>query len=293
MTMRFEGTFPALVTPFAEGAIDEEALRALVSRCTEGGVEGLVPCGTTGESPALSQKEHEQVVRIVIEEARGKVPVIAGVGTASTQRTIENAQAMERLGADALLVVCPYYNRPTQAGLLAHFRAVAQATGLPIILYNIPGRTGVDLALETLEQLAELKNIVGIKEATGNVLRSQAIVRAFGDRFVVLSGDDALTLPILAVGGKGVISVTANLLPRETSEVVRLWRKGAVEEARQLHLRLLPVHESLFIETNPGPIKAALADRGWIRPEIRLPLVWPAPSTVERIRNALKGAGLG
>jgi 4-hydroxy-tetrahydrodipicolinate synthase len=290
--MTFTGTMPALVTPFRDGAVDEEALRALVERCIAGGVDGLVPCGTTGESVTLSEQEHARVVRVVVEAAAKRVPVVAGAGTVSTKHTIELAERCREAGADGLLLVCPYYNRPTQEGLEAHFRAVAQACPLPSILYNIPGRTGVDLSVETLARLADVPSIVAIKEATGNVLRSQQILAQCGDRFVVLSGDDALTLPVLAVGGKGVISVTANLLPHETSEVVRLWNAGRVADARALHLRLAPVHESMFVEANPGPVKAAMAARGLLAPEIRLPLVWPRPSSMEKVARALSAAGL-
>jgi len=290
--MTFMGTMPALVTPFRGGEIDEDALRALVERCIEGGVDGLVPCGTTGESVTLSEAEHARVVNIVVEQARKRVPVVAGAGTVSTAHTIHLAELCKHAGADGLLLVCPYYNRPTQEGLEAHFRAVAKACSLPSILYNIPGRTGVDLSIETLARLSDVPSIVGMKEATGNVLRSQQILALCGDRFTVLSGDDALTLPILAVGGKGVISVTANLLPRETSDVVRLWNAGKIAEARALHLRLSSVHESMFVEANPGPVKAAMARKGWLAPEIRLPLVWPKPSSMEKVVRALAAAGL-
>lgn len=290
--MRISGTLPALITPFRNGQVDEEALRALVERCILGGCEGLVPCGTTGESVTLEEDEHERVVRIVVEEAKKRVPVFAGAGTVSTKHTIELAERCKRAGADGLLLVCPYYNRPTQAGLEAHFREVHKHVHLPSILYNIPGRTGVDLALDTLERLSDVKDIVAIKEATGNVMRSAQIVSKLGDRFAVLSGDDALTLPVLSVGGTGVISVTANLLPKETSDVVRLWNAGSIVEARNLHLRLLPVHESMFVEANPGPVKAAIAARGHIAKELRLPLVWPMESSVEKVRAALAHAGL-
>lgn len=290
--MRISGTLPALITPFRNGQVDEEALRALVERCILGGCEGLVPCGTTGESVTLEEDEHERVVRIVVEEAKKRVPVFAGAGTVSTKHTIELAERCKRAGADGLLLVCPYYNRPTQAGLEAHFRAVHEHVHLPSILYNIPGRTGVDLSVDTLERLSDVKDIVAIKEATGNVLRSAQIVSKLGDRFAVLSGDDALTLPVLSVGGTGVISVTANLLPKETSDVVRLWNAGSIVEARNLHLRLLPVHESMFVEANPGPVKAAIAARGHIAKELRLPLVWPMESSVEKVRAALAHAGL-
>jgi 4-hydroxy-tetrahydrodipicolinate synthase len=290
--MRISGTLPALITPFKNDQVDEDALRALVERCILGGCEGLVPCGTTGESVTLEEDEHERVVRIVVEEAKKRVPVFAGAGTVSTKHTIELAERCKRAGADGLLLVCPYYNRPTQAGLEAHFREVHKHVHLPSILYNIPGRTGVDLSVETLERLSDVKDIVAIKEATGNVMRSAQIVSKLGDRFAVLSGDDALTLPVLSVGGTGVISVTANLLPKETSDVVRLWNAGSIVEARHLHLRLLPVHESMFVEANPGPVKAAIAARGHIAKEIRLPLVWPTESSVEKVRAALAHAGL-
>lgn len=291
--MRFEGTLPALVTPFRDGAVDEKALRELVERQIAGGVTGLVPCGTTGESVTLSEEEHAKVVRVVVEQAKKRVPVVAGAGTVSTAHTIHLAELCKEAGADGLLLVCPYYNRPTQAGLEAHFRAVLKSVPLPSILYNIPGRTGVDMGVETLERLADVKAIVGIKEATGNVLRSEQILARCGDRFTVLSGDDALTLPVLSVGGRGVISVTANLLPKETSDVVKLWDAGKIAEARALHLRLLPVHESMFVEANPGPIKAAMAARGQLAKEIRLPLVWPMDESVQKVTKALTAAGLG
>ncbi|MBZ0117710.1 MAG: 4-hydroxy-tetrahydrodipicolinate synthase, partial [Sandaracinaceae bacterium] len=260
--LELKGTLPALVTPFRHGAVDEEALRALVDRVIEGGVDGVVPCGTTGESVTLSDDEHRKVVRVVVEQAKRRVPVIAGAGTVSTAHTIHLAKGAREAGADGLLLVCPYYNRPTQAGLEAHFREVLRQVPLPTVLYNIPGRTGVDLGVETLAKLADVREIVAIKEATGNVLRSGQILARLGGRFTVLSGDDALTLPILALGGEGVISVTANALPRETSAVTRLWREGKHEEARALHLRLMPVHEAMFVESNPTPIKAVLAAAG-------------------------------
>lgn len=286
LTLR--GTYPALVTPFRDGAIDEEALRALVEHVIEGGVEGLVPCGTTGESVTLSDAEHRRVVEIAVAQAKKRVPVIAGVGTVSTAHTIHLAEQARAVGADGLLVVCPYYNRPTQAGLEAHFRAVLAAVPLPAVLYNVPARTGVDLALETLERLADVREIVAIKEATGNVLRSLQILARCGDRFTVLSGDDALTLPILSVGGAGVISVTANLLPEATSRVTRLFFEGKHDEARALHLRLHPVHEALFIESNPGPVKAALVEKRVIAKGVRLPLAWPSDASCARVSEAVR-----
>jgi 4-hydroxy-tetrahydrodipicolinate synthase len=290
--MSFVGTLPALVTPFSNGEVDEDALRAIVERCIEGGVDGLVPCGTTGETPTLSEAEHARVVRIVVEQTNRRVPVVAGAGAFSTSHTIHLARMCRQLGVDGLLLVTPYYNRPTQEGLEAHFRAVATACPIPSILYNVPARTGTDLAVETLARLADVRAFVGIKEATGNVLRSQQILSTLGDRYTVLSGDDALTLPVLAVGGKGVISVTANLLPKETSDVVHLWQAGKLAEARALHLRLAPVHESMFVEANPGPVKAAMAKRGLLRPELRLPLVWPKSSSLEKVWAALERAGV-
>jgi 4-hydroxy-tetrahydrodipicolinate synthase len=289
---QLRGTYPALVTPFRNGEIDEPALRALVDRVIDGGVDGLVPCGTTGESVTLSDAEHARVIAIVVEQAKDRVPVVAGAGTVSTKHTIALAKQAREAGADGLLLVCPYYNRPTQAGLEAHFRAVLKEVPLPTVLYNIPGRTGVDLAVETLERLGDVRAIVGIKEATGNVLRSQQIIARCGDRFSVLSGDDALTLPILAIGGAGVISVTANALPSQTSSVCRLFFENKLEDARAQHLALLPVHEAMFIEANPGPVKAVLADAGYIAPEVRLPLAWPMESTVTKLREVLKAAGM-
>lgn len=290
--LRVDGVLPALVTPFRGGKIDEPALRALVDRVIEGGVSGLVPCGTTGESVTLDDAEHARVVRIVVEQARGRVPVIAGAGTVSTKHSIHLAEQARAAGADGLLLVCPYYNRPTQAGLEAHFRAILAAVPLPTVLYNIPGRTGVDLAVETLERLGDVAPIVAIKEATGNVLRSQEILARCGDRFTVLSGDDALTLPVLSVGGRGVISVTANAFPREVCRVVERWVAGDAGGARAEHLRLAPVHQAMFLESNPGPVKAVLAAAGHLAPEVRLPLAWPTEATVARVRAICDAANV-
>lgn len=287
----FEGTFTALVTPFRDGRVDEKVLRDLVELQIGGGISGLVPCGTTGESPALSEEEHHQVIRVVVEQAKGRVPVIAGAGTASTDKTIALAKSAQTAKADGLLLVAPYYNRPTQAGLIAHFRTVLNAVPIPAILYNIPGRTGVDVALESLEALADVPSLVAIKEATGNVLRSQQIIQKFGSRFTVLSGDDALTVPVLAIGGRGVISVSSNLAPRLVSEVVRKWQAGQSQAACDLHLRLCALHEVMFVESNPGPIKAALFQKGLIAPELRLPLVWPTETSLAKIRNVLAEVG--
>ena len=290
--MQLQGTLPALITPFRGGAVDEDALRALVERCIEGGVEGLVPCGTTGESVTLTDAEHRSVIEAVVSQAKGRVPVIAGAGTVSTHHSIELARSAREAGADGLLLVCPYYNRPTQAGLEAHFRAILKAVPLPSVLYNIPSRTGVDLSLETLESLCDVPEVVAIKEATGNVQRSQRILARLGDRLTVLSGDDSLTLPILSVGGAGVISVSANAFPDAVCQVPRLFRAAEHEKARALHLQLLAVHDAMFVESNPGPVKALLAAAGRIAPEIRLPLVWPAEASVEALAAAARRAGL-
>jgi 4-hydroxy-tetrahydrodipicolinate synthase len=288
----FAGAWTALITPFRNDAVDEKALRDLVEGQIRGGIDGLVPCGTTGESVNLSHAEFVKVVEITVDQARGRVPVMAGSGTASTRHVIELSKAAKAAGASSLLVVSPYYNRPTQEGLYAHFSAVAAAVDLPIVLYNIPGRTGVDVALGTIERLASVPSIVALKEATGNVVRSADIAALFGERFAILSGDDALTLPILAVGGQGVISVASNLVPAEIARVVDLFQAGDLAGARAQSQRLRALYEVLFVESSPGPIKAALALCGRIAPEIRLPMVMPTEATTARIRSVLAQLGL-
>lgn len=290
MTLDLKGTFPALVTPMRDGGVDEHALRGLVARTIEGGVAGLVPCGSTGESVTLDDAEHLAIVRAVVDEAAGRVPVIAGAGTSSTRRSIRLAQQAKAAGADGLMLVNPAYNKPTQPGLEAHFRAIVAAAPLPTILYNIPGRTAVDLSADTLGRLADVPEIIGIKEATGTVIRAQQILSRFGDRFTVLAGDDALTLPMLAIGGQGVVSVTANVFPKETVQVAKRWHAGDVEGARAQHLRLLPVHQSMFLETNPGPVKAVLAEAGHVAPEVRAPLVWPMRATIDLVLEIARAA---
>ncbi|MFW6050881.1 MAG: 4-hydroxy-tetrahydrodipicolinate synthase [Myxococcota bacterium] len=290
--MELQGAFTALITPFRDGEVDEKALRDLVERQIAAGIDGLVPCGTTGESVTLRGDEPARVMRTVVEQARGRVPVIGGAGTNATDKTIALAAVAREAGVDGLLLVCPYYNKPTQAGMEAHFRAVLKEVPVPTVLYNVPGRTGSDLSADTVERLTDLPEVVGIKEATGNVLRSQEIARRCGDRLAILSGDDGLTLGILAVGGTGVISVTSNVAPKEVADVCRLWREGKAAEARKLHQRLLPLHDALFIEANPGPIKLAMAEVGLAAPEIRLPMVLPSEPSREVIRAALKQAGV-
>jgi 4-hydroxy-tetrahydrodipicolinate synthase len=276
MTATFQGTFTAIVTPFIDDeakAIDWAAFDRLIASQIDGGVEGIVPCGTTGESPSLDHEEQLQVIERCVKLAKGKAVVLAGTGTNSTRGTIAASQAAERAGADAVMVVVPYYNKPTQDGLREHFVAVAASVKCPVVVYNIPGRTGIDLAAETLAKICEkAKNVVAIKEATGNVLRAQEIVRLLGDRCAVLSGDDALTLPMISIGARGVISVTSNLYPAEVTKATRLALDGPVDAARRAHLALCCVHESMFVEANPAPIKAALAHKRRMSDAVRGPL---------------------
>ena len=266
MAFELRGTYTALVTPFKDDSIksvDWPAFEKLVDAQIAGGVRGLVPCGTTGESPTLSHDEQREVVSRTVKLAKGRAQVVAGTGTNSTSDTIALSQQAERAGVDAVMVVVPYYNKPTQEGLYRHFLAVAGAVKCPVVVYNIPGRSVIDLTTETLARIcADAPNVVGVKEATGNVLRAQEIVRTLGDRVSVLSGDDALTLPMIACGAKGVISVTSNVLPALVSKATELALAGKLDDARKAHLSLMPVHEAMFIEANPGPAKAALAMRG-------------------------------
>ncbi|MBI2895129.1 MAG: 4-hydroxy-tetrahydrodipicolinate synthase [Deltaproteobacteria bacterium] len=286
--MLVKGALTALVTPFRDGRVDVEALRALVERQIERGIHGLVPCGTTGESPSLTIDEHGLVVRTVVEAVRRRVPVVAGAGSNSTRHAIELTRSCRDAGADAVLHVMPYYNKPTQDGLVAHFTAILREVPMPTMLYNVPPRTATDLLPETVARVAHaLPDVFAIKEASGSVLRAQKILELLGDRLAVFSGDDAMTLAVLAVGGSGVVSVTSNVDPAAVAGVCTRWFEGRTEEARQAHFDLLALHEVLFIETSPGPVKAALALRGEIPSEIRLPLVWPSASSVERIRAVL------
>ncbi len=270
-----KGTFTALVTPFtSEGAIDWPAFDKLLENQVAGRIEGVVPCGTTGESPTLSHEEHIEVVKRTVKTIAKRTLVIAGCGSNSTREATEMSKASEAAGADFLMVVVPYYNKPSQEGLFQHFVHVAKSVKSPIVIYNIPGRTGIDLAAETLARICEAApNVVATKEATGNVLRAQKLASMLGDRLTILSGDDALTLPMTTVGGSGVISVTSNLLPLEVSEATRLGLSGKLDEARRAHLRLFPVHEAMFVEANPGPVKALLAETGMMLNTVRSPLV--------------------
>jgi len=287
----FEGAWTALVTPFRDDAIDERALRDLVEGQIAGGIDGLMPCGTTGESVNLDRAEFAQVLRIVIEQAKGRVPVVAGVGTASTRHTLELCAESKKLRADGVLVVTPYYNRPSQDGLYAHFKAIVERGALPVVLYNIPVRCGVDLSLATMERLAGFQSIVAIKESTGNVTRTADLIAQFGTRFTVLSGDDALTLPIMAVGGRGVVSVAANVVPAEVAKLVDLALAGSWDDARAQAQRLRPLFEAMFIEPSPGPAKAAMVMQRRIAPEIRLPMVMPGEATQAKVRGVLVQIG--
>jgi 4-hydroxy-tetrahydrodipicolinate synthase len=288
----WQGAYTALVTPFRGGELDEKALRDLVERQIAAGIDGLVPCGTTGESVTLVGDEHARVVRIVVEQSKGRVPVIAGAGSNSTTKTVALSKACREAGADALLLVCPYYNKPTQAGLEAHFRAVLQAVPMPTMLYNIPGRTHVDLSAQTFLRLMDVEHIVAIKEATGNVVRAQEVAALCGDRFAILSGDDALTIGIMAVGGCGLVSVASNAFPKEVADIVHEMRDGDLAGARAAQHRMLPVYASMFVEPNPGPVKYVMAEAGHIAPEIRLPMTWPTETAKEHIRAAIDMAGI-
>ncbi|RMF13782.1 MAG: 4-hydroxy-tetrahydrodipicolinate synthase [Alphaproteobacteria bacterium] len=285
----FKGSITALVTPFdADGAIDEDAVVRLVEWQIEEGTRALVPCGTTGEAPALSAEEQRRLIALTVKTARARVPVIAGCGTNATAATIERVRAAEEVGADAALIVAPYYNKPTQAGLFAHFKAVHDACGLPIVIYNIPGRTSVDIAVETLARLAELPRIVAVKDATGRLDRVARQRLACGPDFIQLSGEDTTAVGFNAMGGQGCISVTANVAPRLVAEMQEACLAGDYDRARALQDRLMPLHEALFAETSPAPVKYALHLMGWMRPDPRLPLVVPGEQTRERIREALR-----
>jgi 4-hydroxy-tetrahydrodipicolinate synthase len=287
--MSFAGALTALVTPFRDDAIDEPALRALVDEQIDKGIDGLCPCGTTGESVNLSDAEYRQVVSVVVDQAKGRVPVVAGAGTASTRHTLELCAVAREAGVDGVLIVSPYYNRPSQRGLHAHFKAVADGAGVPVILYNIPGRTGVDVSLETMARLADdCASIVAVKEATGNVTRSADLAARFGDRFAILSGDDSLTVAIMAVGGSGVISVASNVVPAEVARAVKLQADGDVAAANALQQKLRPLYEALFLESSPCPVKAALAMQGKIGEELRLPLVGVSDETRAHLRAVLQ-----
>ncbi|MEY2521113.1 MAG: 4-hydroxy-tetrahydrodipicolinate synthase [Verrucomicrobiota bacterium] len=285
----FRGTYTALVTPFRDGEIDLTALEDLIEGQIADGVSGIVAVGTTGESPTLSEAEREQVIRIAAEIAKGRCQVLAGTGSNSTRHAIAATQAAEKIGVDGALVVAPYYNKPSQEGLFRHFQAIAQATALPLILYNIPGRCAVDIGPETVERLAmDCANIVSIKEASGSVERVSHLRARLPEAFTILSGDDSLTLPFLSVGAVGVVSVASNLFPAEVVALVQSFRAGDTKSARDMHLKLLPIFRDLFIEPNPVPAKTALAWRGVMTAECRLPLCEMTEANQARLRKTLE-----
>ena len=288
MSAPFQGSFVALVTPFRNGKLDEAKVRELVELHASHGTDGIVPCGTTGESPTLSHDEHKRVVEVVIETARGRLKVVAGTGSNSTAEAIDLTRHAERAGAAGALVVNPYYNKPTQDGLYRHFRAVAETVAIPILVYNIQSRTAVNVETGTLERLVrDVKNVLGVKEASGSLDQMSQVIAACGPDFSVLSGDDNLTLPLLAIGGHGVVSVIANILPRETAEMVHAALEGDWKRARDLHYRLFPLARAAFLETNPIPIKEAMAMAGMLEPEFRLPMCRMSDANRERLRAIL------
>lgn len=289
MRTPFTGCGTALVTPFTKsGALDEAAVRRLGRRQIDHGIHFLVPCGTTGENPTLSLQERLRVVEILVDEAAGRVPVLAGAGGYDTKEVIHLAGEMKKAGAAGILSVTPYYNKPTPDGLFEHYRAIAESTTLPIILYNVPGRTGVNIDVATLVRLSAIGNIVGVKEASGNVTQMCEICRAVPPDFLVLSGDDALTLPLMAIGGRGIISVASNEIPREMSQMVEAAERGDFVAARAIHTRLLPLLLVNFVEANPVPVKAAMAEMGLLEEIYRLPMVSPRSESRAKIVAVLK-----
>ena len=287
------GCGTAMVTPFrGDGSLDEATLRKLILRQIEAGIDFLVPCGTTGESPTLTHEEHVRVVKIAVELAKGRVPVVAGCGGYNNAEVIAMARELAALGVDAILSVTPYYNKPTQEGLFQHYRTIAEAVALPMILYSVAGRTGVNIEPATVARLASIQNIVGIKEASGSIAQMAAILNIVPEDFVVLSGDDAITLPLIALGGRGVISVVSNEIPAEMSEMVRLALRGNIWGAREIHRRFHPLMEVNFVESNPGPVKTAMAEMKLLEPVWRLPLVAPKRENRERILGVLNSLGL-
>ncbi len=292
--MKFEGSYCALVTPFdSEGRFDEDAYRALIRRQIAGGTAGLVPCGSTGEAATLLHEEYRRAIEVACAESRGDVPVMAGIGTNATWKAVETAREAESLGADALLLLAPYYNKPTQEGLYQHFRAVARETRLPIMLYNIPGRTGVNVTPATIARVAkDCPNVVAVKEAAGSLDQVSEILTLAPKGFTVLSGDDSLTIPMMAVGARGVVSVVANVAPKQTAALVSAYLKGDVAKAAALHLKMFPLIKALFLETNPIPVKAALGLMGLCRPEPRLPLTPLSAAARPALKKALKDFGL-
>jgi 4-hydroxy-tetrahydrodipicolinate synthase len=293
MRAAFTGCGTALVTPFkADGSLDEAGVSRLARRQIDAGIHFLVPCGTTGEVPTLTDEEQVRVVQLVVAEAKGRVPVLAGAGGYNTQEVMHAARRMRDAGADGILSVTPYYNKPTPEGLFQHYRAIAEAAGLPIVVYNVPGRTGCNVDPATLVRLSTIPNIAGVKEASGNVTQMCEICAAVPADFIVLSGDDALTLPLMAIGGRGIVSVASNEIPAEMSRMVELAERGDFAGARALHQRLLPLMQVNFIESNPIPVKSAMASLGLLEEVYRLPMVPPRPASKQRIEAVLQSLGI-
>jgi len=288
----FKGSIVAIVTPFKNKTVDEKALSELIEWHINEGTNAIVPCGTTGESATLDYDEHYRVIEITVKTVNKRLPVIAGTGANSTDETIMITRKAKEMGADGALLVTPYYNKPTQEGLYRHYKAIAEAVDIPIVLYNVPGRTAVNMLPQTVARLADIKNIVAIKEATGDMRQVSDIIRLCGDSITVISGDDFTTLPLLLLGGKGVISVSANVAPRDVASMIKAWEDGKIEEARRLHYKLEPLNQSMFIETNPIPAKTALSMMGKIQEEFRLPLCPMSDGNRGKLMNILKNYGI-
>jgi len=289
----FKGSIVAIVTPFEDNKIDEKKLRELIEFNIKNGTSGIVPCGTTGESATLSFEEHDRVIKIIVEQVKKRIPVIAGTGSNSTEEAIMLTRHAAESGADASLQVSPYYNRPTQKGLYEHFKAIAESVNIPIILYNIASRTGVNIEPETIAKLAQdCKNIVGVKEASGSLDQMSRIKQLCGQKFDLISGDDSLTLPVLSIGGTGVISVVANIVPRDVANLVAEFEKGNLSKAQDIHYKLLPLIKAVFIETNPIPVKTAMGLLDMCEPDLRLPMSAMLPENLEKLKKALKDYGL-
>ena len=292
MALVMRGSMVAIVTPFRHDAVDEAAFKRLIDLHVESGTSAVVPCGTTGESATLSFEEHDRVIELAVEAARGRIPVIAGTGSNNTREAIRLTKHAKEAGADAALLISPYYNKPTQRGLYLHFKAIAEAVDIPIVIYNIASRTAVNIEPETFAQLTAIKNIVGVKESSGNLEQMSRILQVTNGKLALLCGDDALTLPVLALGGTGVISVVANIVPRDVAAMVQAFLAGRNDEALRWHNRLLPLVRALFLETNPIPVKTAMGLMGMIAPELRLPLCEMSEANEERLYKALEAYGL-
>lgn len=288
----FKGSIVAIVTPFKNKAVDEKALSELIEWHIKEGTNAIVPCGTTGESATLDYEEHYRVIEITVKTVNKRLPVIAGTGANATDETIMITRKAKEMGADGALLVTPYYNKPTQEGLYRHYKEVAGAVDIPIVLYNVPGRTAVNMLPQTVARLAEIRNIVAIKEATGDMRQVSDIIRLCGDRMTVISGDDFTTLPLLLLGGKGVISVSANVAPRDVAAMIKAWEDGNIEEAKRVHYKLEPLNQSMFIETNPIPAKTALSMMGKIQEEFRLPLCPMSSENKDKLKNILINYGI-